>query len=150
PAPAGSQRGYVVPAVQDTGGHLLAVDAAQGGDHALAQAGAAAGAVQLGLIAGKLQRVAGDQVLVHLLKAALVQHQAQAVVGADGVVIAAQGADVLVFDQLPPQDGLPAVGAVLLGVAGQHRARIPQGLQAQQLVPPADKYVAHALASSSP
>lgn len=89
----GAHAAHEKAAVQHT--HHAAVSAygAGGCDHGLVHAGLAAGAVQLGPVAGEAEGVIGRQLFVQLPEGAGIQHAAEPVIGPHGEVVAAQGAD---------------------------------------------------------
>ena len=144
---SGAHAAHEEAAVQGADGHFAAADAPQSGHHALPHAGAAAGLVQLVLVLGKLQGIVGDEVGLQLPEDPLVQHQAQPVVGAHRVVIAAQGADIVVVREIPARHQLAALGAGLLLVGG-HDGAAAQGLQGQQLLAALGEDVVHTLSAS--
>ena len=97
----------------------LALNAAHGADHGLVQPGFLFLHGQLFAVTGKVQRVVAGYPAVQLPEAAVVQHHAQAVIAADGLVLAAVGAHVQVLG--PDGAGGPALA---LG-AGEKLGRLP-------------------------
>ena len=121
-------RAHEKAAVQYHNHHLGAVDSAATGNHGLPKTGFLLLRLDLLLIARELQRILTDQILVHLLKAALVQDQAQAIIGPDGAVAAADGADIEVIRPAAPHG--PAIAFPAADEAGRqhHGLRRRQGI----------------------
>ena len=98
------------PAVQHGGHTGHPADASCRCDGGLAQPGLVLGGGKFLVVAGEIQHILRGKVSIQFPEAAVVQHQAEPVVPADGHVIAAVGADVQAFR---PQGAGSAAAALL-------------------------------------
>ena len=117
-------------AVQHTHYAFAAPDGAGGGDHGLRQAGLALGGLHLGPVAGEGERVRRRQLFKQLPEGAGVQNRAESIVGADGEMVAALGADRQVLRHGFAVAVLPALGTGDGFIAGN--VIVPDGLHGQQ------------------
>ena len=112
-----------------------AANAADGGDSSLVQAGLVLGGGKLFPVSGEVQHILRIKVSVQFPKAAVIQHQTEPVIPANGHVIAAVGADIQAFG---PQ-GAGSAAAALLALHKlrlvPHRSGIPLGLQLESALP---------------
>ena len=134
-------------AVQHAHHTLDATNGAGSGDHSLVQAGLMLGGGELGTIAGEIQRISGRIPGKQLLEGAGVQNGAEAVIGADGEVVAALGAHRQMLGHGLAVAVLPALGAGDHFIAGD--VVVPDGLHGQQPGPALGEDTVHALPSLS-
>ena len=111
-AHGGAHAAHEKPAVQHGSHTGHPADAAGRRDSGFAQAGLVLGGGQLFRVAGEPEHILRGQVGVQLPEAAVVQHQTEPVVAADGHVIAAVGADV----KAAGPDGAGGAAAALLAL----------------------------------
>ena len=117
------------------------VDSPHGGDGGFVQAGFAAGGLQLFSVAGEGEGILGGDFGEQFPEGAVIQGDAQAVVGADREVEAALGADKEGPPQIPAADVLPAAGAG--GGLPCRDVAFPQGLHGQKPGAASGKNTAH-------
>ena len=126
----------------------MAADGTGGGDHGLGEAGLPLGRLELFLVAGEGEGVAGGELFKEFPEGAGIQYGAEAVIGPHGEVVAALGAHGELLGHQTPLAFLAALGTLDHLVAGN--IVVPHGFHGQQPGPAAGKNgIAHASSSLS-